>query len=515
MVKITDSEIDIERLMAEIRAAVEKREARGEGSLIGASLELYDLLSKAEAKSIQASELSPLKLQPEFVRRKDDHYHVNDLLQYHDYTFIRNAYRAILKREPEEIGMDPFLQELRSGRLNKIDILERLCSSREGKSKGVRLDGLARPATLRKLYRVPVLGYLLEMLTAIIRLPATLRSQRQFEAHALAQQEMIADRINQLSGHSFKFLEDLSREVTETSREQRIFAELQHQQIIGLFQEQRELLNRLRRLEGARTTSDVAPQAVSQNGGGDEERRALDELLASFAEEFRGGSETIKQGLRFYLPLLKEAGIEREILDLGCGRGEWLELLRDEGLRSRGVESNRVLVEQARARGLEVAEQDALEFLRGQPPNSFGAVTAFHFIEHLRFETLVELLDEIRRTLRPGGLVIFETPNPKNLVVAACNFYSDPTHARPIFPETLRFLLEQKGFMQPRIEYLNPVESSPFNNGDATSQALHSWFYGPRDFALIGQKAASACNQAPHLAREEEPAHDAPDGVAQ
>src|SRR5918912_1579133 len=126
MIEVRDSEIDVEQLMAEIRAAVEKRKAKGAGSLVGASLALYDLLSQAERTSIQASQVSPLRLQPEFVRRKDDHYHVNDLLQYHDHTFVWNAYRAILKREPDEHGLNQFLQKLRSGQFNKIDVLARL-----------------------------------------------------------------------------------------------------------------------------------------------------------------------------------------------------------------------------------------------------------------------------------------------------------------------------------------------------------------------------------------------------
>jgi SAM-dependent methyltransferase len=142
----------------------------------------------------------------------------------------------------------------------------------------------------------------------------------------------------------------------------------------------------------------------------------------------------------------------------------------------------------ARERGLEVIEEDALSYLRNLPEESLSAVTGFHFIEHLRFETLIELLDEIARTLRPGGLVIFETPNPKNLVVGACNFYSDPTHVKPLFPETVRFILGHRGFADVRVEYVNPVGGSPFKDESESSKALDSWFYSPRDFAVIGRK---------------------------
>jgi SAM-dependent methyltransferase len=515
MVETSDSEIDVEQLMVEIREAVAKREAKGARSLISATLELYDRLLQAEELPTHRIEVSRISLQPDLVLRPDDHYHVNDLLKFHDHVFVWNAYKIILKREPDEQGLSEYLGNLRSGRFNKIDVLASLRFSPEGKGKGVRIDGLSRPALLRKFYRVPVLGYALELMVAIIRLPELLRNQRKFEGHVAAQQDRLAEHINELSRRSFQFSDAFSREVAETSNEQRNFAALQHQQIVGLFQEQRALLRRLKKLEaGANARPSDGEQAipvalegsapeVERSGWSDEEGRALDELLASFADEFRGEAGAVKKGLRFYLPLLKNGEDAPDVLDLGCGRGEWLELLSEEGFAGRGVENNHVLVEQARRRALEVTEQDALSYLRAQPPNSFGAITAFHFIEHLPFETLAGLLAEIERTLRPGGLVILETPNPKNLVVAACNFYADPTHRKPIFPETLLFLLRQKGFRDLRIEYLNPVEDSPFDKEGAASRALHTWFFGPRDFALIGRKKGSTVKRGLTLDSEE------------
>ncbi|HUQ33915.1 MAG TPA: class I SAM-dependent methyltransferase, partial [Pyrinomonadaceae bacterium] len=350
-------------------------------------------------------------------------------------------------------------------------------------------------------------------------------NQRRFEGHVSVQHDRLAGQLNELSRHSFQFSDSFSREVAETSEEQRRFAGLQHQQIVGLFREQRELAARLKRLEAERNGSSpnaprmtqavhegAAQEASSEEAAGskarDEAGRAFDELLASFAAEFRGDSGKIKEGLRVYLPLVKADAVRMDILDLGCGRGEWMELLLEEGIRARGVENNHILAEGARSRGLEVVEQDALRFLREQPTNSFGAITAFHLVEHLPFERLAELLAEIERTLRPGGLVILETPNPKNLVVAACNFYADPTHQKPVFPETLFFLSQQKGFVELKIEYLNPVEESPFNREEAASKALDTWFFGPRDFALIGRKRGRIVKHGHALVIEEkEQAH--------
>ena len=181
-----------------------------------------------------------------------------------------------------------------------------------------------------------------------------------------------------------------------------------------------------------------------------EEDHKLDAFYASFDEQFRGSREEIKQRLKVYLPIIKQQGIGTELmplLDVGCGRGEWLELLREEHLQASGVDSNRILVEWCRDRGLEVAEDDLMNSLHRQPDESLGAVTGFHIIEHLPIETLVEFLNQAVRVLKPGGVVIFETPNPQNVLVGSCNFYFDPTHRNPLPSQVTKFLLESRGFV--------------------------------------------------------------------
>ena len=513
-----DSEVDVQRLMDQIRAAVAERESSGNRSLIGASVELRKMLSRqreaarqltslpSELPAREYSQPAPVSLQPAFVPKKNDRYHTSDLLPYHDHTFVWHAYRAILKREPDEEGLRQFLTKLRSGRFNKIDVLAALSASPEGRSKNVRVDGLRFPALVRKLYRVPVVGYMLETVVGIVRLPVLLSSQRQFEGHVLTQLEVLANQINQQSKTGFQVAESFSRElehvwkehgrlaemvpeeVRKVSEEQRTFAELQHQQVVGLFREQRQIVEGLKKLREEIETSNRNQQGRNERRLPDHEPARLDELFASLTEHLRGTSAEIKEGLKFYLPFLKAAGVSGNILDLGCGRGEWLELLKENDLQARGVESNTVMTAQARSKGLEVVEADALTYLRSLPDQILNAVTGFHFIEHVPFEALIELLDEILRTLRPGGLVVFETPNPKNLVVGACNFYSDPTHLKPLFPETVAFILSNRGFANVKIEYVNAVADSPFTADGETSRVLDSWFYSARDFAVIARK---------------------------
>jgi O-antigen chain-terminating methyltransferase len=222
-----------------------------------------------------------------------------------------------------------------------------------------------------------------------------------------------------------------------------------------------------------------------------EEQHLLDAFYTAFENQFRGEREDIFNRLKVYLPLLEEAKVgtsDFPILDVGCGRGEWLELLRESGYTATGLDHNRVMVDYCRTREFEVVEGDVIAYLRTLPDLSLGAVTGFHIIEHLPFPILIKLFNEVVRVLKPGGVAIFETPNPKNIVVGACNFYADPTHKNPLFPDTIQFILESQGLSKVKILYLNPVEGSPFNQEDASWQLLHNWFFCARDYAVVGYK---------------------------
>jgi len=134
------------------------------------------------------------------------------------------------------------------------------------------------------------------------------------------------------------------------------------------------------------------------------------------------------------------------VLDLGCGRGESLALLRDEGIAARGVDSSARMVSVCRERGLDAAEGDLFETLAAVPAGSLGGVVSFHVIEHLPGPMLGRLVHLAWRALAPGGVLILETPNPLSLVVAARNFWLDPTHQRPVHPESLKLLYDLAGF---------------------------------------------------------------------
>jgi SAM-dependent methyltransferase len=211
----------------------------------------------------------------------------------------------------------------------------------------------------------------------------------------------------------------------------------------------------------------------------------LDAMYVSFEDQFRGTREDVKERQKVYLPYisaLKVGTKEVPILDVGCGRGEWLELLKENGYIAKGLDINRMMVEQCQELELDVIESDVIEYLRKQKSNIFGAITGFHIVEHLPLYILIKLFDESFRVLRPGGMVIFETPNPENLIVGACNFYADPTHTNPIPPLTLQFLIEARGFIDASILRLRPM---PFS---LDNEMLQNLLFGTTDYAVIGYK---------------------------
>ena len=225
----------------------------------------------------------------------------------------------------------------------------------------------------------------------------------------------------------------------------------------------------------------------------DEEARMGSAIYLDFENHFRGSREDIKGRVAVYLPRIRAANAGSEqapLLDIGCGRGELLEVLRSEGLKARGVDMNRDAVEQCRALKLDVTRADAFEALSAIPDGSLGALTAIHVVEHIPFAGLLRLIDEAVRVLRPGGLVIFETPNPRNVLVGSCTFYCDPTHRSPLPPETLHYLMEARGLV--RLETLPlhpfPPEMRIPEDGSALARVFNEYFYGPQDYAVVGRR---------------------------
>ena len=223
-----------------------------------------------------------------------------------------------------------------------------------------------------------------------------------------------------------------------------------------------------------------------------EDDHALDALYVAFEDSFRGARAAIKQRQRVYLPRLRvaaDAAPGCSVLDIGAGRGEFLELLREEGIAALGVDANDTMAAQCQAAGLDCAQGDALSFLAARPDASLAAVTGFHIIEHLPFKVVVRIIDEALRALAPGGLLILETPNPANILTASRYFYLDPTHRNPLPWEMMKMIAEARGFTDPEIVQLHPMDGRFPGADRLLAESLDRIFYGPQDYALVARKA--------------------------
>jgi len=224
-----------------------------------------------------------------------------------------------------------------------------------------------------------------------------------------------------------------------------------------------------------------------------------DDFYHAFENRYRGSRELIKSRLRIYLPFLEPLKALYEdctVVDLGCGRGEWLELMGEVGISARGVDLDDGMLAACYERGLSVERGDAIECLGKLPDASVVVVSGFHVAEHIPFEALQQLVQQALRVLKPGGLLILETPNPENLSVGACKFYYDPTHQRPIPPLLLSFLSEHYGFARTKVIRLQErpglAEAPEVGLTDVLSGASP-------DYAVVAQKGGMSAESLAHF----------------
>ncbi len=248
---------------------------------------------------------------------------------------------------------------------------------------------------------------------------------------------------------------------------------------------------------GAAGAAQPAPAATAAPGFGQPSApTAFD--YAHFENRFRGSESDVRAKLTTYLPLLQD---QAPVLDVACGRGEMLALLRENQISASGVDLDLDMVAYCEAKGLSVVRGDALAYLESQPEGSLGAVFSSQFVEHLAASAYARLIELSFARLRPGGRIILETQNPECLVIYSQSFFLDPTHVKPIPAEQLRFLLEEAGFRDVRVHYLSPVEATPLPRlpllpaetpgGDTWNWAaakFNKTYFGHMDYAVSALK---------------------------
>ena len=287
---------------------------------------------------------------------------------------------------------------------------------------------------------------------------------------------METDFRNAVSRQHSDFLKDLDRNTVEIQK--RLWDDLEKVRL----EYERVIHNELR-VARQRLQASIPPQAAN----------AISPLAsppglgfdyARFADRFRGSEEYVRANQQFYLPIFRAAG---RVLDLGCGRGEFLELLRAEGIPARGVEASQESVNYCQSKGLDVEKADIFDYLNALPDASEDVIFCSQVVEHLEPATLSSMIQLCVSRLMKGGVLVIETPNPECLAIFATHFYLDPTHTRPVPPALLAFHLEEFGMggievhrFAPAVESYPEIHSLPRDFADK--------FFGGMDYAIIARK---------------------------
>ena len=218
----------------------------------------------------------------------------------------------------------------------------------------------------------------------------------------------------------------------------------------------------------------------------------LDDFYLSFENRFRGEREEIENRYKNYLKYLNND--IKTALDIGCGRGEWVGLLQKNAIKAEGIDLNFAMLNDASSHGIKNLQKiDAFDFFKNCSDNSFDLISAFHIIEHIPYEQLFIFLQEIKRISTPNAIILLETPNPANLLVAAFEFYKDPTHLNPLPSDVMQFTVEYMGFLDVKIKKLHPFpEKMRIEEDSQTAQVLNHYLYQERDYLIVARNGKEA-----------------------
>lgn len=357
----------------------------------------------------------------------------DELINLNNETFITEIYKKLLLREPTTEEIQNQLKALRLLKVGKVELISYIHDSPEGKIRNVRLRGLKqRIYIIKVINKIPVLRTFIRYFQFSFRLLKYLR-------HLPSVIVNIDTKINQI---------DIS------------------------ISQLHDTLDKLIR----KYDDDV------------EKNRISDDLYLNFENIHRGKTKSVTDNQKDYLKILGKSK-DSNICDIGCGRGEWLTLLKKKNFNAFGVEINQKMVELCKKNNLNVNQSDGLEFLNNQPEKIFTAITAFHVVEHFTPAKTIQFFKESFRTLKEKGIILFETPNPENMIVGSSNFYTDPTHTKPIPPALMKFYAKQTGFKKIRIVKKHPLEFGDHNNvSDPNMQLLLSKLREGQDYCIIAQK---------------------------
>ena len=358
----------------------------------------------------------------------------------------------------------------------------------------------------KKVYRLPGIGYALKWTMVLLRLPT--RISQLYEISDLVLKRICVlengmfrrlDSLEQDVGSHFRQLDELGTNCSRMQREidsglqERINLVETCRNLEGAIKQNRAILDltkaRLASAELDFRQADITP-STHPTTKGNSVISHLEHFYTAFENHFRGERLEIKKRFEKYIPYLRETGVDFNlypVVDIGCGRGEWIELMKEQKIEAFGIDLNESMVQLCNGLNLKSHHQDLFEFFSSQPDRSISVITAFHVVEHLPFDKVLLFFAEALRILVDNGLIITETPNPENLRVGSCNFYTDPTHNNPIPPHTLSFVADYTGYRNIKVVRSSPANELPTDLGEGF-RALVDWANKETDYAIVAQK---------------------------
>ncbi len=420
---------------------------------------------------------------------------LSSLCQWCDEELIEQVYQHVLNRPVDNAGKEHYLPLLRSGQLTKERVIANIRYSPEGVQNNVAIKGLKKYQLINKALNAVKKSRALSILKPVIEAVESylrwVRLSQQFQQHENKLVQTEKENKRQFQAHQqlkerVDGLANTISELTKTVQQQKQQLQSSGCYVQSLQNTISNLIEQYKEEGGEKGKQKMTEQLQS------EQENFLDLMYVAFEDHFRGTTKEIKQQMEVYLPYIKECyQADKPVLDIGCGRGEWLALLSDNEFDAKGVDLNKVMVSQAQQQGLNAQNIDAVTYMKALPDNSLSAVTGIHLVEHLPFESLIRLLQEALRTLKHGGVAIFETPNPENIFVGSLFFYTDPTHNNPLVPQTMQFILEYIGYQKVEIKRLHTyaeISKAAGKPRDQTDSFKNNHFYNAMDYAVIAYK---------------------------
>lgn len=368
---------------------------------------------------------------------------INQLIALPTELFIQQACVLLLKRNPSKKELKANAKALRAGRETRYQLLIRFKHSSEGQLAGGDIPGLEKKYKLYRVrdrvFRTPIIGYILKLIDGLVRLPLYIETIR-----------VNANQSRELQHDVNKMIDEKEEEEERAERKER------------------------------------------------EEKKQIDLFYDNYNTViFKDNTrELIKDRYRVYLERIKTYRPQIDpdtanIVDLGSGRGEWLELLlfEDKYKKAIGVDSNEIVVQNANALWLTTILSDAITYLSDMKENSMDVITSFHMVEHLDTIALLKFFEDAYRALKPGGLLIVETPNPENILVATNTFYLDVTHKHPLPPDLLKYIAGNTGFEVKEILRKEPLNYTPIDTVEKGPLADMAYrFNMEQNYAILAVK---------------------------